>query len=148
MFAGQSRRTRSMLCQLILTCRTGFIAPLFLIEFPEKARFLTDRQKHIATSRLLLEKQDKEVVHPTAKQSLAMLVDWKILLFGLQYFVQASSVYSLAFCTLPPQSRSPIFTTLLTSTTQSNPSFSSPASASATPKPNSCNHHPTSSPSS
>lgn len=27
-----------------------------------------------------------------------MLVDWKILLFGLQYFVQASSVYSLSFC--------------------------------------------------
>lgn len=74
------------------------MAPLFLIEFPEKARFLTDRQKHIATSRLLLEKQDKEVIHPTVKQSLVMLLDWKIALYGLQYFVQASSVYSLAFC--------------------------------------------------
>lgn len=82
----------------VVTVAAGFIAPLFLIEFPEKARFLDERQKHIAVSRLLLEKQDKEVVHPTIKQSLKMLVDWKIGLYGLQYFVQASTVYSLAFC--------------------------------------------------
>jgi hypothetical protein len=59
----------------IATIVAGLIAPMFLIEFPEKARFLDDRQKHIATSRLLLEMQDKEVVHPTVKQSLRMLID-------------------------------------------------------------------------
>jgi hypothetical protein len=89
----------------VATIAAGFIAPIFLIEFPEKARFLDERQKHIATSRLLLEKQDKEVVHPTVKQSLVMLLDWKIGLYGLQYFVQASSVYSLAFCEYIPAGR-------------------------------------------
>lgn len=43
-----------------------------------------------------------EIVHPTVKQSFTMLLDWKIACYGLQYFAQASSVYSLAFCASIP----------------------------------------------
>lgn len=57
----------------------GLVAPFFLIEFPEKAKFLNEREKTIARERILCERQNKEVVHPTIKQTLAMLVDWKLL---------------------------------------------------------------------
>ncbi|KAF2473587.1 retrograde regulation protein 2 [Lindgomyces ingoldianus] len=81
------------------TIVAGLIAPFFLIEFPEKVKFLTVRQKHIATARVSLEKQsgNGEIEHPTFRQSLGMLLDWKIGVYSIQYFVAASSVYSLAF---------------------------------------------------
>ncbi|KAF2188408.1 retrograde regulation protein 2 [Zopfia rhizophila CBS 207.26] len=81
----------------IATAVAGLVAPFFLIEFPEKVKFLTPRQKHIATTRVSLEKTGTDIEHPTVKQSLKMLMDWKIGVYSIQYFVAASSVYSLAF---------------------------------------------------
>ncbi|KAF2010179.1 retrograde regulation protein 2 [Aaosphaeria arxii CBS 175.79] len=81
----------------IVTIVAGFAAPFFLIEFPEKVSFLTDRQKHIAISRVSLEQSGKQTEPPTFMDSLKMLVDWKIGVYCIQYFVAASSVYSLAF---------------------------------------------------
>lgn len=63
-----------------MTVAAGLVAPLLLIEFPEKAKFLNEREKHIARERVLLERQNKEVVHPTLKETMVMLVDWKLLL--------------------------------------------------------------------
>ncbi|KAF2107374.1 retrograde regulation protein 2 [Lophiotrema nucula] len=81
----------------ITTIAAGLLAPVFLIEFPERVRFLTDRQKHIARTRVSMEKKGAQVEHPTVMQSLRMLLDWKIGMYCIQYFVAASSVYSLAF---------------------------------------------------
>jgi hypothetical protein len=64
----------------VVTVVAGLVAPLLLIEFPERAKFLNDREKHIARERILCERQDKEVVHPTIKETMAMLLDWKLLL--------------------------------------------------------------------
>lgn len=63
-----------------MTVIAGLVSPFFLIEFPEKVKFLSERQKHIALERVAIEKRDKAVVHPTAKQTLKMLLDWKLLL--------------------------------------------------------------------
>ncbi|KIW14984.1 hypothetical protein PV08_07771 [Exophiala spinifera] len=81
----------------IFTVVAGLVAPLFLVEFPERAKWLTPRQKHIASARLVTDKKSKEYVHPTLKESMKMLLDWKLLIYSLQYFVCASSVYSLAY---------------------------------------------------
>ncbi|KAK4608970.1 MFS transporter prlL [Fulvia fulva] len=81
----------------IATIVAGLVSPFFLIEFPEKVRFLTDRQKYIALERLRLEKENREIVHPNMKQTLVMLCDFKLLLYSINYFIAASSVYSLAF---------------------------------------------------
>lgn len=81
----------------IATIVAGLLAPFFLIEFPERVGFLSDRQKHIARTRVSMEKQGTQVEHPTFVQSLKMLNDWKIGIYCVQYFVAASSVYSLAF---------------------------------------------------
>lgn len=73
----------------------GCIAPFFLIEckfhfstpivkafshplVPEKVKFLTAREKHIAIKRVSLEKQEGDIEHPTLMQTLSMLMDWKI----------------------------------------------------------------------
>ncbi|KAF2678947.1 MFS general substrate transporter [Lentithecium fluviatile CBS 122367] len=81
----------------IVTVVAGLLAPFFLIEFPEKVKFLTERQKHIATTRVSKEKAGAQTEHPTFRQSMRMLADWKIGMYCIQYFVAASSVYSLAF---------------------------------------------------
>jgi len=81
----------------IVTVVAGIVSPWFLVEFPEKAQWLTARQKHIATARLVVDKQTREYVHPTFKESMKMLMDWKLIIYSLQYFVAASSVYSLAY---------------------------------------------------
>lgn len=62
----------------IATIVAAMIAPFFLVEFPERVAWLNPRQKHIAVNRIRGEKQTAEVVHPTVKQSLVMLMDWKL----------------------------------------------------------------------
>ena len=81
----------------VVTIVVGIIAPFFLIEFPERTSFLTARQKQIALERVKVDKTGGDVVHPTMKQCMVMLCDWKLMLYGIQYFISASSVYSLAF---------------------------------------------------
>lgn len=63
----------------VATIAAGMISPFFLVEFPERVTFLTPRQKHIAVNRVRQEKEKVEVVHPTIKQSLGMLLDWKLI---------------------------------------------------------------------
>lgn len=81
----------------VATIVAGMLSPLFLIEFPEKATFLNERQKYIALTRVRLAKEEKEIKHPSIKDTLVMLADWKLGLYAFQYFVAGSSVYSLAF---------------------------------------------------
>ena len=46
---------------------------------PETARFLNDREKHIALTRVHLNQAKQQFEHATIRQSLRMLLDWKIL---------------------------------------------------------------------
>jgi hypothetical protein len=64
---------------------------------PEKARWLSDRQKHIAKARITADRGDGEYAHVSLSQSLKFLLDWKLGVYCLQYYVCASSVYSLAY---------------------------------------------------
>ena len=81
----------------IVTVVAGMVSPFFLVEFPEKAKWLNTREKHIAQARLVFDKKSREYVHPTFKESMKMLLDWKLIIYSTQYFVAASSVYSLAY---------------------------------------------------
>ncbi|KEF54699.1 uncharacterized protein A1O9_09141 [Exophiala aquamarina CBS 119918] len=80
-----------------ITVACGLLAPIFLGEFPEKTRWLTERQRHIATLRIANERSGREYEHPSLWQGLRMLMDWKVGVYALQYYVAASSVYSLAY---------------------------------------------------
>lgn len=69
------------------------IAPFFLVEckfsvyqtmhlltasVPEKVKFLTARQKHIAVTRVSLEKKGAHAENASMKEMLTMLMDWKL----------------------------------------------------------------------
>lgn len=84
----------------MITIVAGLVSSIFLVDFPEKAGFLTARQKYIATSRVTLEKSGAHAEHVSFKQSLKILWDWKIGVYCIQHFVVASSIYSL-ICFLP-----------------------------------------------
>ena len=62
----------------VITIVAGLVSPFFLIEFPERAKFLSEHQQHVALERVRLEKEKKEIVHPTVVETLTMLVDWKL----------------------------------------------------------------------
>ncbi|KAK5091318.1 hypothetical protein LTS08_005084 [Lithohypha guttulata] len=81
----------------VATIVAGIVSPWFLVEFPERVKFLSKRERHIALERVRIDKSSKAVVHPSMKEFTVMLCDWKLVLYGLQYFICASSVYSLAF---------------------------------------------------
>ncbi|KAH4106416.1 hypothetical protein HBI81_157050 [Parastagonospora nodorum] len=81
----------------VVTIVAGLNAPFFLVEFPEKVKFLTERQKHIAVTRVTMEKKGAHREHATVGEMMRMLMDWKLGVYCVQYFVAASSVYSLAF---------------------------------------------------
>ncbi|CAG8961792.1 hypothetical protein HYFRA_00006335 [Hymenoscyphus fraxineus] len=83
----------------IATIVAGFASPFFLIEFPERVNFLNSRQKHIALNRIKIDKDAEEVVHVSVTETLKMLLDWKLWLYMLAYFICASTAYSLAFFT-------------------------------------------------
>lgn len=80
-----------------ITVACGLLAPFFLGEFPERTRWLSERQRHIATLRIANERSGREYEHPSLWQGLRMLMDWKVGFYALQYYVAASSVYSLAY---------------------------------------------------
>ncbi|KAM3422324.1 hypothetical protein BST61_g2683 [Cercospora zeina] len=81
----------------LITIVAGLVSPFFLIEFPERVRFLDERQKQIALDRVRIDKAGKDIVHLNVRETLAALLDWKLALYCVQYFISASSVYSLAF---------------------------------------------------
>ncbi|KAE8342959.1 hypothetical protein BDV24DRAFT_173361 [Aspergillus arachidicola] len=81
----------------IATIVAGIAAAFFLVEFPDKARWLTPRQKQIAIARLSVDKLEKEYKHPSFKEAMVMIWDWKIIVYSIQYFIAASSVYSIAY---------------------------------------------------
>jgi hypothetical protein len=45
---------------------------------PEKVKFLTDREKHIAVTRVTMEKKSAHTDHATVREMLRMLADWKL----------------------------------------------------------------------
>ncbi|KAE8327832.1 major facilitator superfamily domain-containing protein [Aspergillus sergii] len=81
----------------IATIVAGIAAAFFVVEFPDKARWLTPRQKQIAIARLSVDKQEKEYKHPSFREAMVMIWDWKIIVYSIQYFIAASSVYSIAY---------------------------------------------------
>ncbi|PGH23922.1 hypothetical protein AJ80_01984 [Polytolypa hystricis UAMH7299] len=81
----------------MLTVVVGIAALYFLTDFPENAKWLSDREKHIAQSRIMTDQAARKYVHPTVKESLKMMVDWKMAVYAFQYFVAASGVYSMSY---------------------------------------------------
>ncbi|QDS73142.1 hypothetical protein FKW77_001768 [Venturia effusa] len=81
----------------VMTIVAGIAAIFFLGDFPENAKWLSNRQRHVALARVQTDKAARNFEHPGFMQALRMLFDWKLAIYCLQYFIAASSVYSLAY---------------------------------------------------
>lgn len=80
-----------------VTVIVGVAALFFLADFPEKAKWLTERERHIATRRVRVDESKKVYTHPTLKETFLMMKDWKLIVYCVQYFIATSSVYSLTY---------------------------------------------------
>ncbi|KIV90145.1 hypothetical protein PV10_07485 [Exophiala mesophila] len=80
----------------IVTIVVAIIAPPFMMEFPQKARMLSERQRHIAIKRLETENVSTSGNH-SIKEFLGLLLDKKLIVFAFQYYVATVSVYALGY---------------------------------------------------
>ncbi|KIW06442.1 uncharacterized protein PV09_02886 [Verruconis gallopava] len=80
-----------------ITVFVGFLAFIFLGDFPENANWLSNRQRAVALARVQIDQAARAYEHPNVKQVLRMLCDWKLGVYCILYFIAASSVYSLAY---------------------------------------------------
>ncbi|KIW74513.1 hypothetical protein Z517_12453, partial [Fonsecaea pedrosoi CBS 271.37] len=70
-----------------------------LLAIPEHSKWLNERERHIATVRLANERSGREYEHPTLRQGLRLLMDWKLAFYCLQAYLGACSVYALGYYT-------------------------------------------------
>lgn len=69
-----------------------------VLQVPENAKWLTERTRAIALRRVQIDQASRgDYEHPTPRQILRMLVDWKLAVYCTLYFIAASGVYSVAF---------------------------------------------------
>ncbi|KAF5969016.1 major facilitator superfamily transporter [Fusarium bulbicola] len=80
-----------------VTIAAGVAGPFLLAEFPEKSTWLTERERHIAIRRVANDNAGRDYEHLNWKKQLKLLEDWKIAVYCLQYYVVASSIYSLGY---------------------------------------------------
>lgn len=62
----------------VITIVAGIASCFLLVEFPERASFLNEKEKHIALTRIRLEKESKIVRHLTVKETIKALLNWKL----------------------------------------------------------------------
>ena len=93
----ESFLTNPQIIEGAVTILVGVAAIFFLADFPEKAKWLTERERHIATRRVRVDESKKVYAHPSVKESFKMMWDWKLIIYCLQYFIATSSVYSLSY---------------------------------------------------
>jgi len=62
----------------IATVVFGILAIFYLCDFPDKAKFLSTREKRIAIARVRIDGSKKVYVHPTIEESLKVILDWKL----------------------------------------------------------------------
>ncbi|CAK9785899.1 unnamed protein product [Cutaneotrichosporon oleaginosum] len=81
----------------IVTVIVGLFGYVFLVDFPDRATFLTDEQKQMILTRIQRDRSDAKPDPVTLAKIGQHLCDWKVWLFG--YFLMSATVasYSLAY---------------------------------------------------
>ncbi|KAH0827717.1 pantothenate transporter [Fonsecaea pedrosoi] len=86
-----------LLIEGAITIFCDLTGPICLGEFPEHSKWLNERERYIATIRLANERSGREYEHPTLRQGLRLLMDWKVAFYCLQAYLGACSVYALGY---------------------------------------------------
>lgn len=81
----------------VITCVVGIMGILFIVDFPDRATFLTDDQRHLILTRIQRDRGDAKPDPVTWAKIGKHLCDWKIWLFGLMFMSATVAAYSLAY---------------------------------------------------
>ncbi|KAH6972118.1 major facilitator superfamily domain-containing protein [Ilyonectria sp. MPI-CAGE-AT-0026] len=68
-----------------------------LDEYPEKSKFLSQQQRHIAVQMIAKDREEHEEEELTVKLVLLTLRDWKIWIFAAIYMLNVTITYGLAY---------------------------------------------------
>lgn len=81
-----------------MTIFIGILAILLIVDFPDKATFLTEEQRHMVLTRIQRDRNDAVYDHLTFRKIMRHLMDFRIWLFGL-FFCSAALVSQLRHLT-------------------------------------------------
>ena len=81
----------------IITVVIAAIAAFFLVDFPDKAKFLKPDEKQHVLNRLNIERGDGETHNLTWKTFRLHMSDWTIWFIALVYLCNVGPIYSLAY---------------------------------------------------
>jgi len=73
------------------------IAPFFLIDFPDKSKFLKPDEKQHVLNRLNIERGDGDTHNLRWKTMKVHLSDWTLWFISIIYLCNVGPIYSLAF---------------------------------------------------
>lgn len=81
----------------LLTIAIGLGAILLIVDFPDKASFLSEEQRLMVTTRIERDRRDAVYDKLTVAKVLKHLTDWRIWMFGLFFCAAAMVIYALAY---------------------------------------------------
>jgi len=81
----------------VITVAIGLCAPIFLIDFPDKSKFMKPEEKEHVINRLNIERGDGETHNITKKLLWHHLGDWTMWWISLVYLCNVGPIYSLAY---------------------------------------------------
>ena len=80
-----------------VTVLLAFGAFFVLDEYPNKSKFLSEKQREIAVRLIAQDRQEHEEEELTVPLVLRILRDWKIWVFGALYMLAVATTYGLAY---------------------------------------------------
>lgn len=81
----------------ILTVIIGVAGILFIVDFPDKAHFLTEHQRDIIKTRIQRDRNDAEPDSMTWRKALQYTLDLKLWVFGFLFGSSGLGIYALSY---------------------------------------------------
>lgn len=80
-----------------ITIVVGIAGIIFIVDFPDRATFLNEDQKHLILTRIQRDRGDAKPDPVTLAKLRKYLTDWKVWVFGLMFMSATLAAYSLAY---------------------------------------------------
>lgn len=81
----------------IMTVVIGIAGILFIVDFPDKAHFLDEHQRHIIKTRIQRDRNDAEPDSMTWAKFLKYSIDLKLWVFGFLFGTSGLGIYALSY---------------------------------------------------
>lgn len=81
----------------VVTIFIGLLAYLLITDFPDKAKFLTEEERHIVITRIERDRADSKPDPLTYSKMLKYSMMWQPWLFALMFMSMTTATYSLAY---------------------------------------------------